>query len=84
MFHSLLIEGELVTIEYLILSANSWQLLSLATSQLVGDIRNSMFQAYFICLLIFGGGKLITIEDLSLSDHSYWLLPLATSQLVGD
>ena len=51
------------------MSTPSYQLLPLATSQLVGDNRE--FDAS-------------GIEDPSLSVHSYQLLPLATSQLMGD
>ena len=38
-FYSLLVEGQLMTIEDLLLSAHGYQLLPLATSYLVGNNR---------------------------------------------
>ena len=46
-FYSLLVEGELMTIEDPSLSAHGYQLLSLATSYLVGNNRDLMFHRYF-------------------------------------
>ena len=37
--YSLLVEGELISIEHLSLSVHGYQLLPLATSQLMGDCR---------------------------------------------
>ena len=61
---------ELITIEDPLLRPNSYQLLPIATSQLVGN--NSEFDVsgiFLPILLIVGGGELITIEDPSLSAH---------------
>ena len=74
-------ESLLVTTEDLSLSIHSYQLLPLATSQLVGN--NGKFEVSGIfspVLLIVGGGEFITIEDPSLRPYGYQLLPLATSQ----
>ena len=46
LFYSLL-AGELMTIEDLSLSAHSYQLLPIATSYLVDNNRELMFQTYF-------------------------------------
>ena len=74
--------GELITIENPSLSALGYQLLPLATSQLVGNNREFDVSGIFGgVLLIVRGGELITIEGLSLSALGYQLLPLATSQL---
>ena len=62
-----------------------YQLLPLATSQLVGN--NRVFDVSGIfggVLLIVHGGELITIIGVSLSTLGYQLLALATSQLVDD
>ena len=73
-----------ITIEDPSLSAHCYQLLPLATSQLVDDNREFDVSGIFLgILLIVGGGELTTIEDPSLSGHLYQLLPLATSYLVG-
>ena len=62
------------------MSALSYQLLPLATSQLVGDNREFDVLAIFSSvLLVSGGGDLMTIEDPLLSVDGYQLLPLATS-----
>ena len=75
--------GELITIEGLSLSALGYQLLPLATSQLVGNNREFDVSGIFGgVLLIVHGGELITIENPSLSALGYQLLPLAISQLV--
>ena len=47
MFYSLLVGGKLMTIEEPILSDHGYQLLPLATSQLVDNNRNLISQAYF-------------------------------------
>ena len=63
------------------LSACDYQLLSLATSYLVGNNREfDVSDIFWGVLFIVGGGELMTIEDPSLSAHGYQLLPLATSQ----
>ena len=63
------------------LSAHGHQLLSLATSQLVGNKREFDVSGIFLpFLLIVGGAELITIEDPSPSAHNYQVLPIATSQ----
>ena len=72
MFNSLLVEGELITIENPSLCAHGYQFLSLVTSQLVG--KNMKFDVSGIfspVLLIVGGGKLMIIEDPPLSVHGY-------------
>ena len=74
--------GELITIEGLSLSALGYQLLPLATSQLVSNNREFDVSGIFGGVLLFvHGGELITIEDLSLSAPGCQSLPLATSQL---
>ena len=63
------------------LSAHGYQLLSIATSLLVGNNREfDVSDIFWGVLFIVGGGELITIEGPSLSDHGYQLLPLTTSQ----
>ena len=60
-----------------------YQMLSLATSKLMGDNKESNDSAIFWgVLLIVGRGKLQNIEDSSLVILSYQMLPLATSQNV--
>ena len=73
--------GELMTIEDPSLSAHGYQLLSIATSYLVGNNREfDVSEIFWGVLFIVGGGELISIEDPSPSAHGYQLLPLATSQ----
>ena len=73
--------GELTTIEDLLLSAKGFQLLSIATSYLVGNNRKfDVGDIFWSVLIIVGGEELMTIEDPSLSAYGYQLLPLATSQ----
>ena len=63
------------------LSAHGYQLLSLATSYLVGNNREfDVSDIFWGVSFIVGWRELITIEDPSLSDHGYQLLPLTTSQ----
>ena len=70
-----------MTIEDQSLSGHGYQLLSLATSYLVGDNREFVVSEIFWGVLsIVGGGELVTIEDPSLSAHGYQLLPIATNQ----
>ena len=70
-----------MTIEDPLLSAHGYQLLSIATSYLVGNNREIDVSDIFSgVLFIVCGGKLMTIEDPLLSAHGYQLLPLATSQ----
>ena len=70
-----------MTIEDSLLSAHGYQLLSIATSYLVGNNRDLMFQTYFeVFLSIVGGEELMTIEDPLLSACGYQLLTLTTSQ----
>ena len=72
--------GELITIEYPLLSAHGHQLLSIATSYLVGNNREfDVSDIFWGVLFIFGGEELMTIEDPSLSAYGYQFLPLATS-----
>ena len=74
-----------MTINNSSLSTNGYQLLLLATTQLVGNNREFDASGIFSPILpIVGGGELITIEDPSLRPHDYQLLLLATSQLVVD
>ena len=74
-----------MTIEDPSLSAYGYQLLPIATSQLVGKNREFDVSSIFSpILLIVGRGKLRTIDNSSLNAHGYQLLPLATSQKVGD
>ena len=68
--------GDLIQIEGPPLSTHGYQLLSLATSQLVG--KNMKFDVSGIfcgVLLIVGGEELIAIEDPSLSTHGYQWSP---------
>ena len=70
-----------MTIEDPLLSAHGYQLLSIATSYLVGNNRKfDVSDIFWGVLFIVGGEELMTIEDLSLSVHGYQLLLLATSQ----
>ena len=70
-----------MTIEDPLLSAHGYQLLSLATSYLVGNNREFDVSDIFSgVLFIVDGEELMTIEDQSLSAYGYQLLPLATSQ----
>ena len=68
-------------IEDSLLSSHGYQLLSIATSYLVGNNREfNVSDIFWGVLFIIGGGELMIIEDQSLSAHGYQLLPLATSQ----
>ena len=70
-----------MTIEDSLLSAHGYQLLSLATSYLVGNNKKfDVSEIFWGVLFIVCGEELITIEDQSLSAHGYQLLPIATSQ----
>ena len=70
-----------MTIEDPSLSAHGYQLLSIATSFLVGNNREfDVSDIFWGVSFIVGWGELITIEDPLLSDHGYQLLPLTTSQ----
>ena len=72
--------GELMIIEYSLLSAYGYQMLSIATSYLVGNNREfDVSEIFWGVLFILCGGELMTIEDPSLSVHGYQLLPIATS-----
>ena len=74
-----------MTIEDPSLSAHGYQLLSIATSYLVGNNRKfDVSDIFSDVLFIVGGEELMTIEDPSLSATGYQLLPLATSYLVGN
>ena len=62
-------------------SAYGYQLLSIATSYLVGHNREfDVSEIVWGVSFIVGWGELKTIEDPSPSDHGYQLLPLTTSQ----
>ena len=66
--------GEFITIEDPSLSVHGYQLLPLATSQLMGDSKEfDALGIFWGFLLIVGGGELITIEDPPLSALSYQL-----------
>ena len=70
-----------MTIEDQSMSAHGYQLLSLATSYLVGNNREFDVSDIFSgVLFIVCGGELMTIEDPSMNGYGYQLLPLATSQ----
>ena len=70
-----------MTIEDSSLSAHGYQLLPLATSQLVINYREFDFSGIFSsCLLLVGGVELVTTEDPSLRPHGCQLSSLATSQ----
>ena len=70
-----------MTIEDPSLSAHGYQLLSIATSYLVGNNREfDVSDIFWGVLFMIGGEELMTIEDPSLSGHGYQLLSLATSQ----
>ena len=69
-----------MTIEYPLLSTHGHQLLSIATSYLVGSNREfDVSDIFWGVLFIACGGELMTIEDPSLSAYGYQFLPLATS-----
>ena len=64
--------GELITIEALSSSALGYQLLPLATSQIISNNREFDVSGIFgVVLLIVRGGELITIEGLSPSALGY-------------
>ena len=68
-------------IEYSLLSAHGYQMLTIATSYLVGNNREfDVSEIFWGVLFILCGGELMTIEDPLLSVHGYQLLPIATSQ----
>ena len=68
-------------IEDSLLSAHGYQLLSIATSYLVGNNRNfDVSDIFWGVLFIIGGGELMIIEDPLLTAYGYQMLPLATSQ----
>ena len=70
-----------MTIEDSLLSAHGYQLLSLATSYLVGNNRKfDVSEIFWGVLFIVGEEELMTIEDPSLNAHGYQLFSLATSQ----
>ena len=70
-----------MTIDDSLLSPHGYQLLSRATSYLVGSNREfDVSDIFWGVLFIVCAGELITIEDPSLSVYGYQLLPLATSQ----
>ena len=70
-----------MTIKDSLLSSHGYQLLSIATSYLVGNNRQfDVSDIFWGVLFIIGGEELMTIEDPSLSAHDYQLLSLATSQ----
>ena len=70
-----------MAIEDSLLSAHGYQLLSIATSYLVGNNREfDVSDIFWGVLFILCGGELMTIEDPSLNAHGYQLLPIATSQ----
>ena len=61
------------------LSAYGYQLLPIATSQLVDNNREfDILDIFQGVLSIVGWGELMTTEDPSLSAHGYQLLPIAT------
>ena len=65
-----------MAIENSLLSDHGFQLLSMATSYLVGNDREfDVSDVFGGVLFIVGGEKLMTIEDPSLSVHGYQLLP---------
>ena len=70
-----------MTSEEALLSAHGYQLLSIATSYVVGNNRKiDVSDIFSDVLFIVGGEELMTIEEPSLSAHDYQLLSLATSQ----
>ena len=72
-------------IEDPLLGAHGYQLLSIATSYVVGNNREiDVSDIFWGVLFIVGGGEFMTIEDPSLSAHGYQLLSIATSYLVGN
>ena len=74
-----------MTIEDSLLSAHGYQLLSIATSYLVGNNREfDVSDIFWGVLFIVGVGELMTIEDPLLSAYGYQLLSITTSYLVGN
>ena len=70
-----------MTIEDSLLGTHGYQLLSIATSYVVGNNREfDVSDILWDFLFIVYGWELMTIEDPLLSVHGYQLLPLATSQ----
>ena len=70
-FYSLLVEGSLQHIRDPLPSTRGYQLLSLATSQLMGNNREFNVSSILGVLLIVGGRELMAIKDLSLSVLGY-------------
>ena len=67
------------------LSDHGYQLLSLATSYLVGNNKKfDVSDIFWGALFFVGGGKLMTTKDPSVSAYGYQVLLLATSYLVGN
>ena len=65
-----------MTIEDPLLSADSYQLLPLATSYLVGNNRElDVTDIFWSVLFIIGGGELMPTVDPLLRAHGYQLLP---------
>ena len=70
-----------MTIEDPSSGAHGYQLLPLATSQLVDtNMEFYVSEIFSSVLLTVGGRELISIEDQSLRAQGYQLLPLTTSQ----
>ena len=66
-----------MTIEDPLLSAHGYQLLSIATSYLVGNNREfDVSDIFWDVLFIVGGGELMTIEDQSLITNCTYQLYL--------
>ena len=74
-----------MTIEDSLLSTHGYQLLSIATSYVVGNNREfDVSDIFWGFLFIVYGRELMTIEDPLLSVYGYPQFPLATSYLVGN
>ena len=70
-----------MTIQDPSLSAHGYQLLPVATSDLVVNNREfDVSDIFWGVLFIVGGEEFMTIEDPSLRAYGYQLLPIATSQ----
>ena len=73
-----------MTVENLSLSDHGYQLLLIATSQLVDDNREfDILVIFSLVLLLLGGRELMTIKDPKLIDHGYQLCPVTPKLMVS-
>ena len=84
-FYSLLVGDTLRTLKDPSLLIPIYQLLLLATSQLMGDNKKfSISVIFWVFFSLLMGDIFSMLKHLSLVTPSYQLLPIATDQLMGD